>query len=419
MHLASCNLSASHRGYEFVGETMAVSNFDALKAEIDERVPDLVAMRRDLHEHPELAFEEIRTSTIVAQRLRALGLEVQTNIAKTGVVGLLRGNINTPNTKTLAIRADMDALPIHELNEIDYRSSIDGKMHACGHDGHTSILLTVADILSKRQTELTGNVKFIFQPAEEVIGGAAPMIVDGALEGVDNIIGLHLISNYPLGRVGVRAGAVFASADTLEMIVHGKGGHAAMPHGAVDPIVIAAYITTTLQTLISRETSPFSPAVITIASIHAGSAFNIIPEQAIIKGTMRAFSNDQREYLLRRIQEVAQGVATAMGGSCTVNWFDGCPPCINDPAMTEVVHKAAVATVGAQAVDESEEVMTTGSDDMACFLNAIPGCYFIVGAHNEAKEAKYPHHHPRFNIDEDSLPIAVEVLTRAALDFLQ
>ena len=398
---------------------MAISNLDPLKAEIDERVPDLVAMRRDLHEHPELAFEEVRTSTIVAQRLRSLGLEVQTNIAKTGVVGLLRGDAGTPGAKTLAIRADMDALPIHELNEIDYRSTVDEKMHACGHDGHTSILLTVADILSKRRAELSGNVKFVFQPAEEVIGGAAPMLADGALAGVDNIIGLHLISNYAVGRVGVRSGPVFASADTLEMTVHGKGGHAAMPHGSVDPIVIAAYITTTLQTLISRETSPFSPAVITIASIHAGSAFNIIPQDAFIKGTMRAFSNDHREYLLRRIQEVAQGVATAMGGSCTLNWIDGCPPCINDPAMTDLVHKAAVTTVGEQDVDASEEVMTSGSDDMACFLNAVPGCYFIVGAQNEAKEAKYPHHHPRFNIDEDALPIAVEVLTRAALDYLQ
>jgi amidohydrolase len=397
---------------------MSISNLDPLKAEIDERVPDLVAMRRDLHEHPELAFEEIRTSSIVAQRLRSLGMEVQTNIAKTGVVALLRGNVSTPGAKTLAIRADMDALPIHELNEIDYRSTVDGKMHACGHDGHTSILLTVADILSKRRNELNGNVKFVFQPAEEVIGGAAPMISDGALEGVDNIIGLHLISNYTLGHVGVRSGPVFASADTMEMTVHGQGGHAAMPHGAVDPIVIAAYITTTLQTLISRETSPFSPAVITIASIHAGSAFNIIPEHAFIKGTMRAFSNDHREYLLRRIQEVAQGVAIAMGGSCTLNWIDGCPPCINDAEMTEFVHKAAIATVGEQAVDTSEEVMTSGSDDMACFLNTVPGCYFIVGAHNEAKEAKYPHHHPRFNIDEDALPIAVEVLTRATLDYL-
>ncbi len=397
---------------------MTVSNLDPLKAEIDERVPDLIAMRRDLHEHPELAFEEVRTSGIVAQRLRSLGLEVRTNIAKTGVVGLLRGAASDADAKTLAIRADMDALPIHEMNDVDYRSQVDGKMHACGHDGHTSILLTVADLLSRRRAELTGNVKFIFQPAEEKIGGAAPMINEGALEGVDSIIGLHLMTTYLVGRVGVRAGAVFASANRFEMAVQGKGGHAAMPSEAVDPIVIAAYITTALQTLISRETSPFSPAVISIGSIHAGSAFNIIPEQAILQGTMRAFSDDHRQYLLRRIEEVAQGVSTAMGGSCTVEWFDGCPPCVNDPAVSEVVHKAALATVGEQAVDNSEVVLTTGSDDMGCFLNTVPGCYFIVGARNEGKGANYAHHHPHFNIDEDALPIAVEVLARAALEFL-
>lgn len=398
---------------------MTISNLDPLKAEIDERIPDLVAMRRDLHEHPELAFEEIRTSSIVAQRLRSLGMEVQANVARTGVVGLLRGNTDSLDAKTLAIRADMDALPIHELNDIDYRSTVDGKMHACGHDGHTSILLTVADILSRRRSDLNGNVKFIFQPAEEVVGGAAPMITDGALAGVDNIIGLHLISSYPVGRVGVRSGPVFASADRLDMIVHGRGGHAASPQETVDPVVITAHIITALQTLISRETSPFSPAVITIASIHAGSAFNIIPQQANVQGTMRAYSNEHRAYLLRRVQEVAQGIATAMGGSCTVDWSDGCPPCVNDPAMTELVHTAAIATVGPQSVDTSEAIMTAGSDDMACFLQAVPGCYFIVGARNEAKEASYPHHHPQFNIDEDALPIAVEVLTRSALDFLR
>src|SRR5437764_2113736 len=238
---------------------MAVSNPDQLKAEIDELVPDLVAMRRDLHEHPELAFEEVRTSGIVAQRLRSLGLDVRTGVAKTGVVVLLHGRVGRPGAKTIAIRADMDALPIHELNEVDYRSTVDGKMHACGHDGHTSILLAVADILSKRRAELTGNVKFIFQPAEERVGGAEPMVKEGTMEGVDGVIGLHLISNYPLGRVGVRAGSVFASADRFILTVHGKGGHAAIPHEAVDPIVIAAQIITALQTLISRETSPFSP----------------------------------------------------------------------------------------------------------------------------------------------------------------
>jgi amidohydrolase len=396
-----------------------MSESDHLKSDIDELVPDMVAMRRDLHEHPELAFEEVRTSGIVAQRLQTMGLEVQTGIAKTGVVGLLRGGASKPGAKTIAIRADMDALPIHELNEIDYRSTIDGKMHACGHDGHTSILLAVADILNKRRTELTGNVKFVFQPAEERIGGAAPMIKEGAMQGVDGIIGLHLISDYPLGRVGVRAGPIFASADMINLTVRGKGGHAAMPETTVDPIVISAYIITAFQTLISRETSPFSPAVITIGKIQAGTAFNIIPESAEMHGTMRAFSAEHRSKLVRRIGEIANGIATAMGGSCEIEVIDGCPPCVNDSTVTEIVHNAAVATVGEKKVDDGEEVMTTGSDDMACFLQAVPGCYFIVGAKNEEKGANYPHHHPRFNIDEDALPIGVEVLSRAAMDFLK
>ena len=396
-----------------------MSESDRLKSDIGELVPDMLATRRDLHEHPELAFEEVRTSSIVAQRLRTMGLEVHTGIAKTGVVGLLRGGASKPGAKTIAIRADMDALPIHELNEIDYRSTIDGKMHACGHDGHTSILLTVADILNKRRAELTGNVKFVFQPAEERIGGAEPMIKEGAMQGVDGIIGLHLISDYPLGRVGVRSGPIFASADRFTLTVKGKGGHAAMPETTVDPIVISAYIVTALQTLISRETSPFSPAVITIGIIQAGTAFNIISESAEMHGTMRAFSAEHRSKLMCRISEIANGIATAMGGSCELEVIDGCPPCVNDSKMTAIVHNAAIAAVGEKEIDDSEEVMTTGSDDMACFLQAVPGCYFIVGTKNEEKGANYPHHHPRFNIDEDALPIGVEVLSRAAMHFLK
>src|SRR5439155_189336 len=220
-----------------------MSQSDHLKSDIDELVPDMVAMRRDLHEHPELAFEEERTSGIVAKRLRTMGLEVQTGIAKTGVVGLLHGGASKPGAKTIAIRADMDALPIHEMNDLNYRSTIDGKMHACGHDGHTSILLAVADLLNKRREELTGNVKFVFQPAEERVGGAEPMIREGAMQNVDSIIGLHLISDYPLGRVGVRGGPIFASADRFVLTVNGKGGHAAIkPEASIDPIVISAYI---------------------------------------------------------------------------------------------------------------------------------------------------------------------------------
>ncbi len=397
---------------------MAVSNPDRLKADIDELVPELIALRRDLHEHPELAFEEVRTSGMVAQRLRSLGLEVQMNVAKTGVIGLLRGGASQPGAKTIAIRADIDALPIHELNEIDYRSQVDGKMHACGHDGHTAIALAVATLLSKRRAELNGNVKFLFQPAEERFSGAKPMVEEGAMEGVDGILGLHLISTYPLGRVGVRAGTVFASADRFVFTVHGKGGHAAEPDKAVDPIVIAAHMITALQTLISRETSPFSPAVVTIGLVHAGTAFNIIPETAVLQGTLRAFSQEHRAKLLRRMQALTSGLASAMGGSCEVELFDGCPPCTNDAAMTAVVHKAAVASVGEQAVDSGEDIMRTASDDMAYFLNAAPGCYFVVGAHNKEKGGAYPHHHPRFTIDEDALRVGVEVLTRAALEFL-
>jgi amidohydrolase len=391
---------------------------DRLKSEIDELVPSMVAMRRDLHEHPELAFEEVRTSNIVAQRLRALGLEVQAGVAQTGVVGVLRGGSSKTGAKTIAIRADMDALPIYELNEIDYRSQTDGKMHACGHDGHTTILLTVADILTKRRDQLSGNVKFVFQPAEEIVAGARPMVKEGAMEGVDGVIGLHLISDYQVGRIGVRTGPVFAGADGIVLTVRGKGGHAAMPETTVDPIVIASYIVTALQTLISRETSPFSPAVVTIARITAGTAFNIIPESAEMHGTVRAFTLEERDRLLRRIRELSSGVASAMGGSCDVQVNEGCPPCVNDAAMTELVRGAAVATVGERNVDSGIDVMSTGSDDMAEFLRAVPGCYFIVGANNPEKGAKYPHHHPRFNIDEDAMPIAVEALSRAAMAFL-
>src|SRR5438128_3375075 len=251
----------------------SMSQSDHLKSDIDELVPDMIAMRRDLHEHPELAFEEVRTSGIVAQRLRTMGLEVQTGVAKTGVIGLLRGGASKAGAKTIAIRADMDALPIHEMNEINYRSTIDGKMHACGHDGHTSILLAVADLLNKRRADLTGNMKFVFQPAEDRVGGAEPMIREGAMQNVDSIIGLHLISDYPLVRVGVRAGAVFASADKFILTVKGKGGHAAMPETTVDPIVISAYIINALQTLISRENSPLNHAVITLDKIKDGIAF--------------------------------------------------------------------------------------------------------------------------------------------------
>lgn len=397
---------------------MAVFQPDYLKAEIDEHIPGLVAVRRDLHEHPETAFEEHRTSGLVTQRLRALGLEVQTGIAQTGVVGLLRGEAAGEHPKTLAIRADMDALPILEQANHEYRSLVDGKMHACGHDGHTSILLTVADILQRHRKEIKGNVKFIFQPAEEIVGGALPMVEAGIMQDVDAVIGLHLISLLPVGRVGVRSGTVFASADRFRLTVHGKGGHGGMPDTTIDPIVIAAQIIIALQTLVSRQTSPFAPAVVTVGVIHAGTAPNIIPEEVTLEGTIRAYTPEHRAFLISRVQEVAQGIALGLGGSCDVETYGGCPPCVNDAKMAALVYDAAVATVGEEFISTGNEVLTTGADDMAHFLNAVPGCYFIVGARNEEKGASYPHHHPQFNIDEDAMAIAVEMLVRTTHAYL-
>jgi amidohydrolase len=398
---------------------MSASDLGHLKSDIDELVPDLVATRRDLHEHPELAFEEVRTSGIVAQRLQKLGLEVQTGIAKTGVVGLLRGGAAAAHAKTLAIRADIDALPIQEVNEIEYRSQVEGKMHACGHDGHTAVALAVADILHRRRAKLKGHVKFLFQPAEEQVSGAKPMVEQRAIQGVDGVIGLHLWSNLPVGTVAVRPGPVFAGGAAFLLTVKGKGGHAALPHEAVDPIVIAASITTALQTLISRETPPFSPAILSVTSIEAGTAFNIIPEEVVMKGSMRFMTPEHGKYLQGRVEAIAKGIATVMGGSCTMELPLGVPPCANDPAMTQLVHHAAALTVGEEQILTGNEAMTMASDDMAYFLQAAPGCYFLVGAQNEQVGAAYPHHHPRFNIDEDALPIAVEVLSRAALEFLE
>lgn len=397
---------------------MSMSQPDVLKTLIDEHVPDLIATRRDLHKHPELAFQEVRTAGIVAHRLQDLGLQVRSGVAKTGVIGMLTGGRGGAGAKTIAVRADMDALPIHELNELEYRSQCDGTMHACGHDGHTAMLLTVADILSKQRAVLPGNVQFIFQPAEENVGGARPMIEQGAMQGVDALIGLHLISDIPFGRIGVRSGEIFASADSFVLTVHGRGGHAASPHEAVDPIIISAQIITALQTLISRERSPFRPAIVTIGEIKAGTTFNIIPESATMRGTLRAFSNEHRTSLVRRVEEMASGIAHALGGSCATTWVDGCPPCFNDPVVTALVRRAAVASVGEEMIDEGKDVMSTGSDDMAEFLRVAPGCYFLVGSRNEAKGTHYQHHHPRFNIDEEALPIGVEILTRAILDFL-
>ena len=385
---------------------------DAALAVFDETV----LQRRDFHMHPEVAFEEVRTAGVIADKLGALGLKVRRGVAKTGVVAVLEGS--KPGRTVLA-RADIDALPIHDEKDAPYRSQVAGKMHACGHDGHAAVLLSVAKILSGRKSELSGRVVFVFQPAEETVGGAAVMLAEGALEGLtpDATIGLHLSSDYPVGTVALRPGPSMAATDSFRVVVQGSGGHAAKPQNCVDPIVIAARLIGTLQTLVSRETDPQDSAVVSMTSFHSGTAYNIIPETAQLKGTLRTFLPETREYLKNRIETLCRAEAEAARGAAEFSWIDTSPAVINDAAMTARVHRVAQQVVGAENVLESARTM--GGDDMACWLLQAPGCYFFVGGRNEALGIDKPHHHPRFDLDERSLGVAAETLTLGVLDFLE
>lgn len=383
-----------------------------LSAEVAAAYPRLVALRRDLHQHPELAFQEHRTARLVAERLRAAGLQVQEGVGATGVVGLLEGGRPGP---TVAVRADMDALPLDEVGDRPYRSQTPGVMHACGHDGHTAIAVTLAEIFARHRATLPGRIKFIFQPAEETAGGAERMIAEGVLEAprVDRVLGLHLWNYVPVGQVAVKAGPIFASVDELRITIRGRGGHGAIPHDAVDPVLVAAHLITALQALVSRETSPQEPTVLTIGAVHGGTAFNIIPEQVELLGTLRTFDPRVREVLLERLVALSRGLTAAFRAEATVQTRPSCPAVVNDPALTELVRRAAAAELGEAAVVETRG--TLGGDDMADYLALRPGCYFFVGARNEARGLDRSHHNPGFDFDEAALAVAARVLGRATL----
>ena len=375
----------------------------------------MVSFRRDLHSHPELAFQEERTSRLVAQRLEALGLDVSAGIAKTGVTGLIKGGATGP---TLMLRADMDALPIQETSDKAYRSQTEGVMHACGHDGHTAVLVSVAGILARHREALKGQVRLVFQPAEENMGGARQMIAEGVMRDppVDRALGFHLWNALPVGQIGVMPGVIFASVDELRLLVKGKGGHGAMPHQAVDPVTMSAQVISALQNLVSREKHPLQGAVLTIGTIHGGTAFNIIADQVEMTGTLRTFDEEVRQMFLRRIPEVMAGVCAALNGTFEFYPVQGCPPVENDPTVTDFVCSLASSVVG-EANLPSIEPSTVG-DDMALFLREAPGCYFLVGSSNAAAGLDAPHHNSAFDFDEDALSIAAEILVRGALEYL-
>lgn len=376
---------------------------------------EMIARRRDLHSHPELAFEEFRTAGIVAEELNRLGLEVQTGIGKTGVVGILEGAEDGP---TVLVRADMDALPILEENNFDYVSTTSGKMHACGHDGHTTIALGVAKLFADRRDQMKGRIKFVFQPAEEIVAGAKAMIADGVLNDPrpDVTLGLHLWNGMPVGKIGVADGPIMAGSAIFTIKVVGKGGHAAAPQLSIDPVVCAAQMISAFQTIVSRNLNPLDSAVVSVTYMNAGTAFNIIPQEVELRGTIRFFRVEVRDQVVMRMREIAEGMSAAMGCKAVVEVENHVLPVTNHPEVS-----ARARATFQKYIPASDFVMderTMGSEDVGLFMTDIPGMYFFVGAEVPDQEVLYGHHHPRFNFDENALPLGVALLSAAVADYV-
>ena len=374
----------------------------------------LVETRRRVHRDPELSFAEHRTAALCAERCEALGFGVRTEVGGIpGVIADLDGGGG--DGPTVMVRADIDALPILERGSgRAVTSATDGVMHACGHDGHVAIALGVAAALAGMRESWPGRLRMCFQPAEEVAGGALPMIENGgALEGVDAVLGIHLWSRLQVGTVAVTPGPLFGSADEFRITIRGRGGHGGMPHQSIDPMPAAAALVTALQTIVSRETSPFDPAVVTVGRIEGGVAFNVIAEEVALRGTVRALAQPERERLLRRVEEVAAAVAATFRCEAVYERGAGCPPVVSDAAMAELVRSASVAAIGGENVVVARPI--TVGDDVACFLDRVPGCYYLVGAGDVARGPVAPHHHPEFDLDERCLPVGLRTLGAATL----
>ncbi|HNA53225.1 MAG TPA: amidohydrolase [Anaerolineales bacterium] len=379
-------------------------------------------LRRDFHLHPELGFREIRTSGIVAKELEALGLEVTKGVGKTGVVGLLEGAKPGP---TLLLRFDMDALPIHEETGAEYASQNAGVMHACGHDGHTAIGLTVAKLLNQHKDKLAGTIKFCFQPSEEgnngeEVGGAEMMMRDGVLDGpkVDMTLSLHLWNEKPLGWVNVAKGPVMAGAEEFKIKVIGKGGHGAIPDLAVDPVVCAAQIVSASQSIVSRNVGPLETAVISFTVINGGTAFNVIPQEVMMQGTIRTFDPQVRTKVLQRFDEVVRGVASAMGCQVELNVKQLTPALINAERVAASVQATAQRLLPNLHHDLSP-YLTMGAEDMAYMQAKVDGCYFFIGSNNHERHLDYGHHHPKFDFDEQALITGSALMAAAAADILK
>jgi amidohydrolase len=384
------------------------------KGEAQAIFPDLVRYRRDFHRFPEVGFNERRTAGIVAETLNGLGLEVQTGVGQTGVVGLLDGVQDGP---TVLMRFDMDALPVSEENEVDYASQVPGVMHACGHDGHMSVGLGVANILSRYQDRMAGRVKFLFQPAEEGLGGALAVMADGVLESPnpDVAFALHLWNSVPLGQIRVTTGPTMAASSIFTLKVKGKGGHGAAPHKSIDPILAAAHIVAALQSIVSRNIDPLESVVVTVGQMSAGTTYNVIPEEAVLKGTVRSYDHNLHRLAYRRILEMAHSMAAAFRCTSSMETVAIVPAVVNAAKPSSVVREVAREVVGEENVISGQ---TMEAEDMGFILEEVPGCYFFIGSANDEDGLNFPHHHPRFDFDERAMITAVATMAGTAARYV-
>ena len=393
-------------------------NFSALRPEIEALQSDLVSWRRQIHQRPELGFAEEITAKFICDRLTEWRISYASSIAKTGVVATIEGTGKGEKYPVLGIRADMDGLPVQEMNEVPYCSVHEGKMHACGHDGHVAIALGTARYLSEHRHQFAGTVKIIFQPAEEGPGGAKPMIEAGVLTRptVDAVVGLHLWNNLPLGTLGVRSGPMMAATEFFTCTIQGKGGHGAIPQQTVDAIVVTAQIVNALQTIVARNIDPLKSAVVTVGEFKAGTAVNVIADSAYLSGTVRYFEEAYGALIPERIEQVIAGTCSAYGASYELDYVRLYPPVINDEAIAQLVRSVALSVVETPA-GVVPECQTMGGEDVSFFLQAVPGCYFFLGSANSEKGLDYPHHHPRFNFDETALSVGVETFVQIVEKF--
>lgn len=370
----------------------------------------LIALRRDLHQNPELSWAEQRTGRQVTAFLRESRVHIRP-VAGTGLLASVGGD----RGPAVLLRVDMDALPIQEDQGRPYASQVAGVMHACGHDGHVAMGAVATRVLAAR--DLPGRVVVLFQPAEEGEGGAQKVVAEGALDGVRAVMGVHLWNELPVGTLGVKPGPLMAAVDRLRIVVHGRGGHGGAPHRSADPVVAAAHVVTALQTVVARETSPLQPVVVTIGSIHGGEAFNVIPDEVVLTGTIRTFDAALRAAMPERLSRIAGGVAMALGCRAEVEVRNGNPAVVNDPHMADLARTAALRVLDPRLVTEPEPTM--GGEDMAVYFEQVPGCFVFVGSANSDRGLDQPHHSPRFDFDEDALLIGCEFLVQAAEEMLR